>query len=570
MKIPVYCCLFLISTRLYSQTIQVPSGTPLTVEGHLNLPTGNSLQVGGQTYLKSPADGSQNTYLGFQAGNTGTGSQNTFVGFQAGSQNTTGVNNAFFGIGAGRVNTTGSSNVFIGILAGQGNQTGNQNLFLGAEAGKANQAGSANTFLGNGSGQANQGGSYNAFIGHNSGFNNTNGAYNAFIGVAAGASNTSGQYNLFLGNNSGFGNKTGWYNTFLGNAAGYKNDGGNYNTFIGHNAGYNNTSAENGIFIGADAGTANTTGSNNIMVGKSAGAGNTGGQLNVYIGQQAGSENTSGSDNVAIGREAGKKNQGSYNTFLGRAASVANNQLNITNATAIGANAVVAQSNSVILGNGASVGIGTSAPQARLHVVAEEVNQSGIRLGNLNVNSPASVTSQTKFLTLDEEGNVILGSTNGSTSGRQAADEALGLWQPVGQHLQNTNDGGVVIGAGTIATPAGYNLFVSKGILTERVKVAIKTTDDWSDKVFDPSYRLRSLPEVAGFIQRNQHLPGLPSATEVVKEGVDVGQMTAKLLEKVEELTLYVIEQDKAIKRLRRENQGLKTRLKKVEKPSNR
>jgi hypothetical protein len=86
---------------------------------------------------------------------------------------------------------------------------------------------------------------------------------------------------------------------------------------------------------------------------------------------------------------------------------------------------------------------------------------------------------------------------------------------------------------------------VEDGILTEKVKVALKSTADWSDYVFAPTYKLRSLSEVAEFVQANKHLPGVPSASDVVEHGIDVAKMDAKLLEKIEELTLYSIELEK-------------------------
>jgi hypothetical protein len=99
----------------------------------------------------------------------------------------------------------------------------------------------------------------------------------------------------------------------------------------------------------------------------------------------------------------------------------------------------------------------------------------------------------------------------------------------------------VIMGA-VPAQPAGYRLFVDKGILTEKVKVAIKTSADWADHVFNKDYPLMPLGQVEQYIRKNGHLPGIPSATEVVNEGIDLGKMNAKLLEKVEELTLYIIQ----------------------------
>lgn len=109
---------------------------------------------------------------------------------------------------------------------------------------------------------------------------------------------------------------------------------------------------------------------------------------------------------------------------------------------------------------------------------------------------------------------------------------------------------GVVIG--NVPTRPGYQLFVEQGILTEKVKVAIKTTSDWSDYVFAPEYKLKSLNEVESFVTENKHLPGVPSAAEVVDQGLDLAKMDAKLLEKIEELTLYTIQQEKDINTLKK------------------
>jgi hypothetical protein len=90
--------------------------------------------------------------------------------------------------------------------------------------------------------------------------------------------------------------------------------------------------------------------------------------------------------------------------------------------------------------------------------------------------------------------------------------------------------------------------------------------------VFEDDYHLMPLSEVEKSIQQNNHLPGIPSEQAVMENGVDVGDMQAKLLQKIEELTLYLIEQDKqvqvqgeALLKLQRENELLKQRLSELE-----
>lgn len=68
--------------------------------------------------------------------------------------------------------------------------------------------------------------------------------------------------------------------------------------------------------------------------------------------------------------------------------------------------------------------------------------------------------------------------------------------------------------------------------------------------MFNGNYSLLSLNELESFIKTNKHLPGIPSQQEVKKEGIDLGGNQALLLQKIEELTLYIIEQDKKINRL--------------------
>lgn len=88
----------------------------------------------------------------------------------------------------------------------------------------------------------------------------------------------------------------------------------------------------------------------------------------------------------------------------------------------------------------------------------------------------------------------------------------------------------------------------------------------WPDYVFNESYNLLSLDDVEKHIQEKGHLPHIPSAEEVLKNGVNLGEMNAKLLEKIEELTLYTIEQNKQIKKLQDENKNLQVQSKRIEK----
>jgi hypothetical protein len=89
-------------------------------------------------------------------------------------------------------------------------------------------------------------------------------------------------------------------------------------------------------------------------------------------------------------------------------------------------------------------------------------------------------------------------------------------------------------------------------------KVVVKPYGNWPDYVFHSSFRLRPLSEVEQFIKQHNHLPEVPSADEVEKNGLDIGDNQAVLLKKIEELTLYVIEQQKEIKALKKDMERLK------------
>ncbi|MCD7974106.1 MAG: hypothetical protein LUG18_15825 [Candidatus Azobacteroides sp.] len=90
-----------------------------------------------------------------------------------------------------------------------------------------------------------------------------------------------------------------------------------------------------------------------------------------------------------------------------------------------------------------------------------------------------------------------------------------------------------------------YNIVrVESKIISHEIQVKANV---WSDFVFDPSYTLPSLKEVKSHIEENRHLPGIPSESEVLENGINVSDMTAKLLQKVEELTLYAIQQQETI-----------------------
>ncbi len=277
---------------------------------------------------------------------------------------------------------------------------------------------------------------------------------------------------------------------FIGNGAGATTTGNN-NLLIGNNAGNSLTSGNLNTYIGSQAGQLSTTANQNVLIGQATGY-NTNSFYNVFIGRTAGFDNTTGNSNVFLGVFAGGavgagatpppggvgNTTGNNNTFIGFKASPA--LANLTNATAIGSDAVVGASNAIVLGNSSvNVGIGVTVPRRKLEV-----------------------------------------------------------------------NGEAIIGGGITSLPAGYNLYVANGVLTEKVTIAAKNTVAWADFVFEKNYKLRSLSEVESFISQNGHLPEVPSTQEVQTNGMNLAENDAKLLQKIEELTLYMIAQEKKIKLL--------------------
>lgn len=117
-----------------------------------------------------------------------------------------------------------------------------------------------------------------------------------------------------------------------------------------------------------------------------------------------------------------------------------------------------------------------------------------------------------------------------------------------------------------IGTTNPQNLLDVNG--TIRAK-EIKVETGWADFVFHPTYKLKTLTEVEKYINKNGHLEEIPTALEVEKNGVNVGEMQAKLLQKIEELTLYTIEQNKKLEKQSAEMQNMREEIEKLKAKSN-
>jgi trimeric autotransporter adhesin len=271
-------------------------------------------------------------------------------------------------------------------------------------------------------------------------------------------------------------------------------------------------SGTNNVLLGMGAGHKVTSGMHNVCASNNAGANLTTGLGNNFIGYFSAAYLTTGNGNTVLGSWAATSQQfnGSGNVVIGSSAATTLTTGN--NNTAVGASSSIGGAAT----NATAIGFSASAPNSN---------------------------------------TMILGGT-----GANAVSVGIGTSAP---YAKLTVIGDVVVGDGslTINKPTGYSMYVQKGILTEKVKVAVVNSTNWADYVFENHYKLMPLSEVESFVKKEKHLPGVPSASELIKSGLDLGEMQAKQMEKIEELTLYMIELKKDVEKLKTENKDLKAKL---------
>jgi len=195
-----------------------------------------------------------------------------------------------------------------------------------------------------------------------------------------------------------------------------------------------------------------------------------------------------------------------------------------------------------------NVGIGTTAPGARLDVYTDASNKIQLNSGY------SDMYRQGNQMQIDAAfGNVA------ANGGSISSVNGISLGGAIGHRDLFINSSGNV-GIGT--TTPSEKLSVNGNIKTKKL---IVTQNGWADYVFNDEYYLRPLSQVENFIKENKHLPDVPTAKDVEKNGVDVGEMQALLLKKIEELTLYMIEQNKKTEDLIKENNEMKLQLRKFQ-----
>jgi hypothetical protein len=187
------------------------------------------------------------------------------------------------------------------------------------------------------------------------------------------------------------------------------------------------------------------------------------------------------------------------------------------------------------VGIGVGTNVDSSSPEQALHIKTTAGGDYGLRIESNNASSPGisfwdGAGTQNKWL-------IAIGVNSG-------VDGKFGIydWRQGLHRLVIEPNGNVLIGK-TGQANTTYKLDVNGSIRSNEVVVNV----DGSDFVFEEEYELRNLAAVEQYIKQHKHLPDIAPATEMQQNGLALGQMDMKLLQKVEELTLYLIEQNKKI-----------------------
>lgn len=255
-----------------------------------------------------------------------------------------------------------------------------------------------------------------------------------------------------------------------------------------------------------------------------------------------------GHTSTAIGRNA--KAIGHYSVALGNFVQATQNYGIVIGSGGSESFPLVNETNGIMLGTNSEhptlvltagdyirtgkVGIGKRDPQAKLHIRSNFDEDAGIIL------EPGQTQTNGAFIQFKDESHRISVGTNGAMN-ITAGTKPLSL---EGSRVTLTGK----VGVNTNNTVPGYAFAVAGGIITD--EVLILNVEDWPDYVFGQDHTLMSLSDLKAYIDQNSHLPEVPSAQDVEENGINVVEMQKVLLKKIEELTLYTVEQQRLIEEL--------------------
>ena len=538
-----------------------------------------------------------------------TGQYNVAVGSFSLNVNTSGGSNVAVGQGAMEKNTLGSFNVAVAQKSLSNNITGNSNVALGYGALAANSSGSNNVAIGRNAATYTTDGSDNIFIGASAGNLITSGNGNVFLGssavgtqtlnntmvFAAGSANAPRErFRVDSNGNMGIGtttpnnkveikgdaNKSGLRFTNLPNTvAAITNPTTNVLSvdengdviLVNDREGGTGGSITNALSSSVNTMTSTVNGiAANAPIINSVSNTITGGQLTTTVNGVASTPVTlpsggSGTDSQTLSIDGydltiSNGNRVTLPTFTEVDGSVTNeiqtlSQTPLNSATGLKISLSHNGGDVWVDGSETKIQAGTNVTVTGAGTIASPyvINSTATGGGGAGCNiydCDGAITNATNNLrTVTLGANNLFFNTTGSTlvNGTPSTGRIY-----IGNSINFPN----------ITTTNRYRLLVEGGILTEKVKVALRSTANWADYVFANDYKLMPLNEVEAFVKENKHLPGVASAENLTKEGLDLAEMQAKQMEKIEELTLYAIEKNKKIEKQEKEIEELKAMVK--------
>lgn len=523
--------------------------------------------------LLTPQLGQYNAAFGKKALMQNSGIGNSAVGYQAMIFKTTGDYNTAVGGFTLTSPNTKSQNTAIGyksqqVASGYSNTSlgfhtlrlasGNENIAVGNHAMKYTTTGSKNTLIGVGASEYSTTASNNTGVGHQSLFNLTTGEANVALGKNAGVLITTGSRNTIVGP----------YTT--GSAA------SSYNIVMGYRSAA--TTGDNNIIIGKKitlpAGTSNAMNIGGVLFGTgfqsalptNATAGVANGRIGINVVNPTAALDVNGNvsfqnSSLSMTRSSNEGPQidlintsktavnQAYRWSLYNMTGAYGNSLQFWNYTQTSCTSGgMCTPRFTIMDNG-NVGIATTNPSQALSVVGKiAIAPSGIGSdegynGNLMITKPKE---SGQYINLVRQGSIpwsigTVYNDNTFAIGLGVANDAT-FTTPF---LSINTSGSIGIGTTTTGT---HKLAVEGTIGAREIKVEAGT---WSDFVFEDGYKLPSLTEVEQHIKEKGHLQDIPSTQEVTQSGINLGEMDAKLLQKIEELMLYTIAQNKEVEALK-------------------
>jgi hypothetical protein len=206
-----------------------------------------------------------------------------------------------------------------------------------------------------------------------------------------------------------------------------------------------------------------------------------------------------------------------------------------------------------------SIGIGAENPKNKFEIwnTLTAKGNTGLDFSFGNINGTSFIHNDSKFSIWRTNKNPVMISPNGAntlvihqtgvTIGNSAINPAFSLNVSGNVHVADK----LFIGTTDFSKTTGYKLAVNGAGLFN--KVMIKNYAVWPDYVFEKNYNLLTLPSLEAYIKKNKHLPNIPSKNDLENKPLDIGNLISLQLQKIEELTLYIIELEKRIKKLERQ-----------------